>query len=283
MTCLTVRKILLAGETPQDYLDEQRMQAERHVQDCAECGQFFRKEEEFKLIMRTKVARTLPPASFRENILAAVADERRKSSVLAGRNRVSTKSDEAVGTRIPAATSVRWKKFVIAATVVMILSVTAYLVLPRSAQESDSKMDVAVRTLVQDHLSNRVREHPLDLQTSDYVQLQQWFASRVDFSVRLPRPQSTQLVGGRLCSIGGQRVVSATYLKDSVPVTLYIMDRSALALSWSGEIATIGEKRMYHSGSKGCNVVIWEEQGLIYGLVSELGKELLVGLATHSS
>jgi anti-sigma factor RsiW len=267
MTCIKVRKTLLESGRPQDVLDNRHALAERHVADCVECSQFFRQQEDLKMILRSKSPPIVMSPSLRERLLTAVASERRKTP--------------AYSEWLPLIA--RWRKYMVGGAAALMLSLMAYYIVPQFVQNDASRIEPAVRTLVQEHLSNQLREHPVDLQTSDYIQLQKWFTSRVDFSVNLPRPRNAELIGGRLCSIGGQRVVSAAYLHGSIPITLYIMDKSALNMPMPDDASLIEGKRIYFSGSKGCNVVLWEVKGLMYGMVSELGKEIMIGLATHTS
>ena len=49
MTCMKARKILMESGRLQDVLVELHVLAERHVEECHECKQFFQQQEDLRL------------------------------------------------------------------------------------------------------------------------------------------------------------------------------------------------------------------------------------------
>lgn len=261
MNCLIARKILLAGE-PHDQLvgTEQLLRAKQHVLHCHNCQLFLAQEDGLRRVVRSKLQATPALPDFRERILTSIGKERQKKSV----KKWST---------------LRSRASVLGAAAVLVIALLAYDVLFRPTTEFETDgMSSPVHTLIQDHIATKVKEHPLDLVTSDRAELEQWFARRVDFSVTIPRLHHAKLMGGRLCLIGGKRAVSLSWEQQDVPITLYIVDRSVIDPTALRPLASINKKSVFHADAKGCNLILWEDRGLVYCLVSDLSTENLLQL-----
>lgn len=264
MNCLTARKILL-GREPYDQIfgSGEHLKAKQHVADCHECQLFFTQEDQLRILVRTKLPVTPAPPYLREKILSSIAKERQKSGV---------QTLDILRRRIPVLS---------AAAIIAVLLI--YYLSPPWRQVDTEWSDSVVNTLIQDHLANKLKEHPLDLQTSDRAQLERWFAARVDFNVTIPRLENTELIGGHLCLVSGKRAVSLSFQKDNVPITLFMIDRSVIDLTPLKVIASFNNRSVFHHDAKGCNIILWEQKGLVYGLVSDLSEKDLLRLITQSS
>lgn len=264
MNCLTARKILLSKQSGDFSRSGGHLRAREHVNDCHECQLFFSREEQLVKIIQTKLPRTPAPSALRENILSAVAGEQQKK----GLGRFDFVHRDFRPRSILSA----------AAAIAMIL--TIYFSLPWRQDNAILSLDAAVNNLIQDHLAINLKEHPLDLETSDRSQLERWLAARVDFNVAVPRIKRAKLRGGHLCLIGGKRSVSLSFQKDDTPLTLYITDRNVIDLGTLKPFATIQGKTVFHRDAKGCNLIFWMEKGLVYGLVSDLALQDLLELVS---
>ena len=266
MNCLTARKILLTSESTEQPVGRDDVEAKHHVAHCSECQQFFAQEGKFRSLLRSKLTPTLATPHLREKILSTIAKEQQKR----GARKIA---------------NLNKKAFFLGSAAVVALFVLVYSLLspPLSLNYSADRMDPTVSALIQDHIAGKVKEHPLDLETSDRAQLERWFSARVDFNVVIPRLGNTELIGGRLCLIDGKRVVSLCFQKDGVPVTLYVVDRSVIDVKEMKAITSINNRPVYHRDAKGCNIVLWEERGLVYGLVSDISEQDLVKLIPQSS
>lgn len=141
---------------------------------------------------------------------------------------------------------------------------------------------LAAKRELREKPAKKKRVHPFDLQTADVGMLEGWFAERVDFAVRMPRLRDTTLLGGHLCIIAGKRTVSLMLSKGDIPISLYIIDRNIMDLSSLKQVAGRGSRHFYKGDGKGCNLILWEERGLIYGVVSDMTEKDLIGLLTQS-
>jgi anti-sigma factor RsiW len=85
--------------------------------------------------------------------------------------------------------------------------------------------DAFVVQLVGDHVLNALgHEKPLEVTSSDATVVENWFAGRLDFAVKLPRLAGATLVGGRLCSVAGRRVALVFYDHLGHRLSLFVMD-----------------------------------------------------------
>ena len=264
MNCLAAKKILFLKETKNNIVDGDYMMAKRHVADCRQCQQLLEQEEQFQKILKKKLPGQPAPTALRENILSAIAEERMHKTK-ARRKTILPRSAYLSG---------------IAA--VVLLSIVMYSSYSFIFQKETAYLNPALSTLIQDHISSKLRENPFDLQTSDRRQLARWFVMRVDFAMNIPQLDNTTLLGGRLCLVAGERVASLIFQKETVPITMYIMDRDVIDLSKMGVIAAIDKRRVFHGDAKGCNIILWEEKGLVYGLVSDMNEHELVKLVAKS-
>ncbi|MCI0603691.1 hypothetical protein L0156_11840 [bacterium] len=263
MTCLTARKTLIQLEAG---IVSQRdaIAAKEHCRLCLECRQILEQEEDFRRILHDRIREKPAPNSLREMILSVLAADRKHAEKASTEKRLHER-----------------KSLILAVTgVLAIVALSAgYFLL---SQKKAASYAPIVETLVQEHVSSKLKEHPFDLQTADVGLLERWFAERVDFAVRLPRLKDTILVGGQLCIIAGKRTVSLSLKKESIPISLYIMDSDIMDLSSLQEASHQGGKHFYKGDGKGCNLILWEERGLIYGLVSDMDEKDLIGLVTQS-
>lgn len=264
MNCLTARKILITKETL--GMDSEVGLAKQHVNSCPECRQMLNQQENFRRLLTSKLPPKPVPASLRESILASIAAERMHKSPPRPFNR---------------------KTFITVGIAAVLLLL--FIIYP-SFPERPIEYATAVQALAQDHIANELREHPLDLQTADSAELERWFGTRVDFSVHIPPLRNADLLGGRLCVVNGERVAYLAFRstdpeqsgKASVPISMYIAERNVIDLSRMRVIASSGSKRILHGDAKGCNVIMWEERGLIFSMVSDMNEDKLVELVAKS-
>lgn len=266
MNCLTARKILLTEEQPAHPAGSGgHSKAKQHVSDCHDCTLFFAQQDQVRAIMQAKLPPKTAPPHLREKILSSISEEKRKT-----KRKVETPIVSGKILR-----GIRRRRSVLSVAVVLVLFIIFYYV--SSWRQIDTGgPDPAVVTMIQDHIASQLKEHPLDLVTSDRTQLEQWFAARVDFNVAIPEFRNTALVGGHLCLVGGKRAVSLSYEQGHVPITLYIIDRSVVNLAALKVVSSINDRPVYHYDEKGCNIILWQEKGLVYGLVSDLNENELL-------
>jgi anti-sigma factor RsiW len=94
-----------------------------------------------------------------------------------------------------------------------------------------SGADPVSQAFVADHLHFLQEPHAIELAATDPERLSTWFEGRVPFAVQVPRLQSARLLGGRLCSLWGQKVALTFYEAHGRRLSLFTLDRNTLPAS----------------------------------------------------
>lgn len=262
MNCLTARKIILNREANDINVDISV--AQLHVNNCPDCQLFLSQLENLKHILKTRLMNQPAPAILREKILALITAERLCNPVVSKRTYFK-------------------RRILVGAGTAAVISILLLMIYQNPFQRKIEYANMAVRALAQDHIASKLRGNSLDLQTSDTAELEHWFSLRVDFAVRIPTLNNLSLLGGRLCVINGERVVSLAFQKQSVSISLFIVDGDVIDLSRMRVIDARNRQGIYHGDAKGCNVILWQEKGLIFSLVSEdMNEHELIELVAKS-
>jgi anti-sigma factor (TIGR02949 family) len=109
---------------------------------------------------------------------------------------------------------------------------------------------------------------PLDIARVSPREAEDWFASKLDFNVRLPelKGEHLMLLGGRISHLRDLEVAALEYRVDQKNVTLFIMA--------DDEYQKLGLKRepkFKMVNRQGYDVIVWSAHGAAYALVSEIG------------
>ena len=150
------------------------------------------------------------------------------------------------------------RQWAIAAMLLLTVGLTSVLLFPgqRTAEEQ-----AVAGALVNEFHTFVISRRDLDFYESEPETLRSWFGKKVDF--RVPMPQLTgglDLVGGRLCSLFDQRLVSFMYLDDDAWISLYIMKSQAVE----------GHNSSLEKLVKGYGYIEWVHEGLRYSLVGDI-------------
>jgi anti-sigma factor RsiW len=84
--------------------------------------------------------------------------------------------------------------------------------------------DRVIEALVADHLHFLQVADAVELDSDDPAEIAAWFADKVAFPVRVPQLRSATLLGGRLCSLWGQKVALAFYDVRGKRASLFALD-----------------------------------------------------------
>lgn len=76
--------------------------------------------------------------------------------------------------------------------------------------------------LVAHHVRGFAREKPCDFETSDPTAASAWLSSQLGYSVRVPTPEGTRLLGVRLCKLEGVRTAALMYTHVETPLTIFV-------------------------------------------------------------
>ncbi|MEX1137748.1 MAG: DUF4367 domain-containing protein [Bacteroidota bacterium] len=266
MNCLQARTILLQVSDGTPASSAEGLAASHHAAGCQDCRLFFAQEKKFSSAMQKRFPRRHAPPRLRESVLQGVANERKKAEVRSTPFRTRFRLRESVLGAIA-----------LAATLLLL---TLFFL---SRQDEVGWTESVLNLFIQDHLAMKLKEHPLDVETSDNDRLQRWLAARVDFNVTVPRPAALTLKGGHLCLIGGKRSVSLSFEKDAVPLTLYMIDQKGADLAGLKRVSIVSGNSVFLYDSKGCNILLWQQRGLVYALISDLSEEELVAIVPQVS
>ncbi len=263
MECKAARKYLYGLETPDAAGETPPLRAEiaearAHVARCFACQDFFASERRLASFLCARAAREKASATLREQVLAKIAQERARAT------RVSY--------------GFAWmRRRMLTLTCVSFLGVVVLLgglwLNHRRARMAPQQLVVV---LVDDHAGTL--PGLAEITSSDREVVQKWFRERLDFAFRLPTAFDPALIGGRLCTLKGQRAALVFYQHPQSRISLFILDGSDLKLP-EDQLIAIDNKRCLLDSRKGYNVVLWKERGLLYSLVSDVHRADLIQLA----
>lgn len=238
MECNKARATLYRSEYP-ELLSGDVMEARRHLRDCRECSEFLRHEAAFGKLLRVAVTKEQAPGDLTTRILA-MGDR--------GKRRIRGPS--------------RALAFVAA---VLLVAVGLYVFSLRTEQPS------LINRLVDEHLQF-LPSTDTQIRSSDPGEITGWFRGKVDVPVTVPS-LSARLTGGRLCFLQGKRLALLFYELDSTPLSLFITaELDTRQMSAATEV-TLKGRRMRYMEDQGYTVLIWQDGGLTYALVSALSVE----------
>ncbi len=127
---------------------------------------------------------------------------------------------------------------------------------------------------VNDFITFKVSERPLDMAATDPVALKKWFQGKVDFRLPLKGAEidGYRLVGSRLCYFLNRRLSALMYERNAARISLYVMTGEDLEIpkgTWepeaSREIASFAVENYRN--------LIWQDGELVYALVSDQPKD----------
>ena len=262
MNCKEAIKYLYI-ETEGNSLSREVIAAKEHVFGCPRCREFFEAEDKIKNLLFEKAPRREIPLDLKEKIFCGLEEpsylKRLKSVFLHTRSRIFS-----------------------IIVISIVLALIASLSLISYIEESNEESHLIINEIINQHIKYLHSSNPVDIISSKPEELESWFKGRVDFLVKAPRFQDSNLVGGRLCYLFKKRVAVLVYKKQEQSLSLFIIDQSNLDIS-SIDTVDIDGKKLYCGFGKGFNLVLWKDRGLIYALVSEMKEMELLRLASISN
>lgn len=262
MTCGLARKVIYLADRLEP-VSPQWVDAQEHLQHCAECRAFVSEEEALKSFLKKRLARHGVPAHVRERILVQI----REAQAQHGRARASALLK---GTRVRAA-------------VAMALGVLLVLLVGIVWHQSFDvdQPETVLAELIDDHLRFKLGASVID--SSQVEQVEAWFSGKVEFPVRAPRFEQAELLGGRLCYVFGKKGAMLFYRKHGAVLAFYILDGTEINMARL-ERRELGDGRFAYGVGKGHNLILWKDRGLVFALVSDLlHKDELMRLASNVS
>ncbi|HEX6044140.1 MAG TPA: zf-HC2 domain-containing protein [Pyrinomonadaceae bacterium] len=233
---------------------EERAAVETHLLECGSCATIF--EREFSFINAIRESRPLhvaPPelhARVRESLHASVA---KKSFAWWPRRQVLA--------------------IAAAILVVLVLPVVIWRTVNRPDLSAPSSFALMA---AETHLRHMRGQLPLELETGAPQRISEWFANKVNFSVKLPNYQESSgqeklytLEGARLVGYKDDYAAYVAYRMKDRPISLVITSNAAANPTGGEEIPARG-LTFHYNAIDGLKVITWSDRGLTYALVSDL-------------
>lgn len=258
-----------------DYVDRELKlgdveRVEAHVAVCSACAERIAAERDLKCAIGAKIR--LGPAP--PGLAAAITHQIRAEAGIGNRTEGR-----------PGALSRRVVPVLTAAACGLLaagLLVALWLGLPwrRTGEERPSRLTAE---LIDDHIRYLAVEQPSELVTSDPAEAEQWFRSRLDVAVSLPRFKENTLAlrGARLCYILDRRIALLGYERGTERLSLFVMDASGLDFQDMKQ-ADVNHVECVTALFKGYKVLCWKRYGLLFAFVVDDGEDGLEALVADA-
>lgn len=249
MECQVAQEILqfyVDGELDED----DRRELEDHLAQCGTCRTRADYERRFKAAIRARVPLEPAPASLRAQV-EQVMDER-----------------PAVR-RLPR--TLAWGALPAAAALAMVVTFTW-------------TVTSGFSPLVDEAVSRHSSEPPVEVSSHDSAEVENWFKSKVDFNVTLPRFQSRQLslVGARLSNLAERQAALVRYQQGGRRFSLFVVTDGGEDLSAS-QCQRVHHREFCLQERRGYTVIWWRSRGLLYSMVGDAGPADLLSVLSSTS
>jgi anti-sigma factor RsiW len=137
-----------------------------------------------------------------------------------------------------------------------------------------------VAEAVNDHLRVVASTHPVEIESGGIHQVKPWFTGRLDFAPRVTFSGDGDfpLQGGSVGYFVDRKAAVFQFKRRLHAITLLVFPGDGLA--WpSGPATRVGRLAISESVSRGFSVLLWQDGGLGYALVSDLNLRELETLA----
>lgn len=241
------------------YLDnelqgDERVAIEAHLLECESCAAIFERELTFINAIRESGPLHVASPELRARVQETL-----------------TGSQRAVVSRSRA--RLTWGLAIAAALLVLILPLVIWRGTSRTDRmEPSSFASMAAET----HLRRTRGQLPLEVETATPQRISEWFANKVNFSVKLPNYQESSgqeklytLEGARLVGYKEDYAAYVAYRMKARPISLVITSDAVVKPSGGEEIVARG-LTFHYNAIHGLKVITWSDRGLTYALVSDL-------------
>jgi anti-sigma factor RsiW len=277
MDCRTVRELLVgysAGRLP----PEDRAGVATHLEGCADCRRAAAVEEGLSAALR-RLPRHAAPDLLKRRLERLVTGM--PEAPASGHDALSALPPKTpAGASVPRARRPLWLApaggaLAAAAIVLLVVRGTA----PRSPVGGPSDM---VAEAVNDHLRVVGSTHPIEIESGGIHQVKPWFTGRLDFAPRVTFSGDGDfpLVGGSLGYFRDRRAAVFVFKRRLHTATLLVFPPEGLAWPASG-VTRIGRLSVAETASRGFTVLLWQDAGLGYALISDVNKSDLETLASR--
>ena len=239
------------------YLDnelqgDERVAIETHLGECESCAAIFERELSFINAIRESGPLHVAPPELRAKVQETL---------------------NGVSLPVVRRSRLRWGLAIAAALLVLILPVVIWRGMNRSGRQEPSSFALMA---AETHLRRTRGQLPLEVETAAPQRISEWFANKVNFSVKLPNYQESSgqekiytLEGARLVGYKEDYAAYVAYRMKARPISLVITSDAVVKPSGGEAIAAKG-LTFHYNAIHGLKVITWSDRGLTYALVSDL-------------
>jgi anti-sigma factor RsiW len=207
MICQETRQILDAyfdGELNLAY----RLDIDGHLRRCAGCAETLKSYQELRHGIQASTMYYEASTMLKASIRSSLQDT--------GKAEVSLR-------RLNRSGKTRW--FAIAASIVAVALATAIVL---TALSGSSATEVIATEVLDAHLRSMMRDHLVDVSSSDQGALKPWFAGKLDFvpSVRDLTDRGFSLMGGRVEYLNRRPVAALVFRRGQHTINLFVWPAS---------------------------------------------------------
>ena len=244
------------------YLDnelqgDERAAVETHLLECQSCAAIFERELSF-----INAIRECGPLHVASPSLRARVQET-----------LNRPQPEITNSRVVSRTRFTWGLAIAATLLVLVLPIVVWRMMHRSEKQTASSFALMA---AENHLRRTRGQLPLEVETAAPQVISDWFANKVNFSVKLPNYQESsgqeklyELEGARLVGYQNDYAAYVAYRMKQQRISLVIKSDSVVKTSGGEEIVARGLK-FHYNAIHGLKVLTWSDRGLTYALVSDL-------------
>ncbi len=274
LTCEEMKEALSAYADGESGPEETRA-VEEHLAACQACKDKFQANLEIEQRLRELNAEERAPDGLWQEISERISADPVEDLAAARKSRAA---DQAEGSR---RTPLIGRRRFAALAAGVVLALGAGVTLPYWRRVTGE--NPLIVEPVNDFVTFKASERPLDMAASDPVKLKEWFNGKVDFRLPLDRAETGgfRLIGSRLCYFLNRRLSALMYERSGAHISLYVMTGEGLEIP-SGIWEEVAGRAISSFQVKGYSNLIWQEGDLVYALVSDQPKsqmlEFIAGL-----
>jgi anti-sigma factor RsiW len=242
MNCASIEPLLEAALDGELDLNRQSEMRE-HLENCASCSAFYVRLQQLREDIGSASLYHHAPDSLKRRVLTSVR-EASNSSV--------------------ARAEWPWKWIALAASVLLIFSISANLFLSkRDIPETQLIAQLIAQEVMSQHVRSMLTNRQVDVISSDRHSVKPWFGNKLDFSpdVKDLAAQGFPLIGGRVDYINRRPVAALVFQRSKHIINLFTWPASSA-------ITAVRSQDGYH-------VVAWTKDGMTYWAVSDLNPDEL--------
>jgi len=240
--CQEVKKFL------QVYIDGELDEEDRRVMDghlagCPDCRASVEYDRRFRDAVRARVPKVSAPEDFKQQLSEAMAQ---------------------VPHRRPALRRLAWGFVPATAALALVITFTW-------------TVTSGFTPLVDEAVSQHNAAPPVEINSSDSEQVEDWFRKKVDFNVALPRfaRQEVSLEGARLSHLARRKAALVRYRQGQRRFSLFVVTDPGGSLE-GNKCLKVKTTDFCMTQLRGYTVVLWRSRGLAYSLVGDSAEQEIV-------